>query len=236
MLHMAVTLTPLEILLQIVISQHLNESYCLTFVTEEPINFVLSQNFMNIVTNNTKGIFNQTLEVSERGCSDYLVRIKEPEEFMEIFEKVSQLGNTRRSDIKIVFLPFVDNKINSKKMLDVLSLPEASFVANLLLIIPSDQKAAGCKSYDLVTHQYVGPDVESTRPLHIDRWNSCSGTFDKNANLFPHDMSNLMEKSLKVACFTYKPYVLLDLDTSIEPLGRDGTEMRIVEEFCRYTF
>ncbi|CAH2075338.1 unnamed protein product, partial [Iphiclides podalirius] len=47
-------------------------------------------------------------------------------------------------------------------------------------------------------------------------------------------MSNLYGKVVKVSCFTYKPYVLLDLNPAVVPYGRDGMEIRIVDEFCRW--
>ncbi|KAL4706513.1 hypothetical protein ACJJTC_015711 [Scirpophaga incertulas] len=78
------------------------------------------------------------------------------------------------------------------------------------------------------------PESEVHQPYYLDRWNTCKEEFEENIYIFPHDMSNLNGKIVKVACFTYKPYVLLDIDPKIESLGRDGTEIRIVNEFCRW--
>ncbi|CAH2107283.1 unnamed protein product [Euphydryas editha] len=171
------------------------------------------------------------------GCSDYIVQLKEPEIFMTAFENVVHMGNVRKSDRKIIMLPKIDNNLvstNSKvELLNILSMKEASFVANILLILPSDT-LCDCEIYDLVTHKFVGPDYDNNKPIYLDKWNSCTSKFDNNVNLFPHDMSDLQGKIVKVAGFTYTPYVLLDLDTNIAPRGRDGIEVRIVDEFCRW--
>nr|AOG12846.1 ionotropic receptor [Eogystia hippophaecolus] len=224
----------IELLLHTILNQYLYNSYCVTFVSEIPLDINFSITFTCIVPD-PENLTNQLLEVSEKGCSDYVVRMKEPQEFMNAYEKVNHLGNARRSDKKLIFLPFLedDNTTNEtiSPLLNLLSMKETSFVANILLLIPSRETTAECKFYDIVTHKYVGPDKETNHPLYLDRWNSCTEKFVMNVNLFPHDMSNLYGKTVKVACFTYKPYVLLDLDT---PTGRDGMELRIVEEFCRW--
>lgn len=98
--------------------------------------------------------------------------------------------------------------------------------------MPSDNQE-NCTTYDLVTHRFVGENAHVQDPLYLDKWNLCTEKFYKNENLFPHDMNNLHGKTVKVAAFTYKPYSIFDLDTTTTPLGRDGTEMRIMDEFCR---
>ncbi|KAJ8732773.1 hypothetical protein PYW07_015372 [Mythimna separata] len=174
------------------------------------------------------------------GCSDYIVRMQEPQRFMEAFETVVHKGNVRRSDRKIIFLPY-DEEYNEEYDVDlpslVFSMKGSAYVPNILMIENNNNNVSNvseCKIFDLITHQFVGPDEESHIPKYLDRWDSCSQEFENRANLFPNDMTNLYGKTLKVSCFTYKPYVLLDVDTAIEPKGRDGVEIRIVEELCRW--
>ncbi|KAM3962355.1 glutamate receptor ionotropic, delta-2 [Aphomia sociella] len=227
-------LIPIEILIETIINQYLSKSYCVTVISEEPFNFNVSTCFTYIIPYATGNLTKQILDVSEMGCSDYIVRMREPRDFMISFDEVNHLGNTRRSDRKIVFLPTDNRETDIPNLLNILTLKETGFLANLLLIIPTFKNSSDCISYELVSHKFVGPDDESHQPLYIDRWNSCTRQFEYNSNLFPHDISNLYGKTLKVACFTYKPYVLLDLDPAVEPLGRDGTETRIMDEFCRW--
>nr|QEI46866.1 ionotropic receptor 41a [Galleria mellonella] len=227
-------LFPIEILLQTIINEYLNKSYCLTLVTETPFDIVIPISFTYIIPYETGNLTNQILEVSEMGCSDYIVKMREPKKFMVSFDEVNHLGNTRRSDRKVIFLPYDENQIGLQNLLDILKMKPTKFLANLLLVLPISRNISGCILYDLVSHRFVGPDEESDQPLYIDRWNSCTRKFENNSNLFPHDMTNLYGKTLKVAGFTYKPYVLLDLDPTVEPQGRDGTETRIIEEFCRW--
>jgi hypothetical protein len=227
-------MAPIEILIQSIFYQYLTDSYCISVVSEEPLEFIMNISHVNVSPNVTNHLAEQLLELSEMGCSDYVVRLRKPRDFMIAFEKVNLMGNIRRSDRKVILLPFNDDNQTRTELLNVLTLKETSFVANLLLILPkiSDDD---CLVYDLVTHKYVGPDKDSSSPFFMDQWDSCKSPFQDNVNLFPHDMTNLFGKTFKVACFTYKPYALLDIDSDIEPLQRDGTELRIVDEFCRYS-
>nr|XP_053602899.1 uncharacterized protein LOC128670906 [Plodia interpunctella] len=233
MIHIAFV-SPIEVLLQTIINQYLGISYCLTVVAETPINCMYPVSFTYIVPNDN--LTGQMLDVSEKGCSDYIVRVREPNLFMVSFDEVNQLGNTRRSNRKIVFLPAENDEYDTNKLLDILSLKQTSFVPHLLMIVPSANISGDeCQSYDLVTHNYVGSDDESSQLVNLDQWNSCTDKFHGNVNLFPHDMSNLYGKTFKIACFTYKPYTLLDIDSiEHEITGRDGTEMRVMDEFCKW--
>nr|BAR64800.1 ionotropic receptor [Ostrinia furnacalis] len=233
MLQDTVLFFPVEILLTSIVNLYLNSSYCLTIVSEKSLDLSISNSFTSMVPEDGDLLVNQLLQVSEMGCSDYIVKMRDPARFMAAFERVNHLGNVRRSDRKVVFLPYEDNNITRTDLLQLLTLKETSFLANILLILPSLESGL-CSIYDLATHKYTGPDDQVDQPYYMDRWNSCSLKFEKDANLFPHDMTNLHGKTVKVACFTYKPYALLDLDPLEEPLGRDGTEVRIVDEFCRW--
>ncbi|KAJ8732006.1 hypothetical protein PYW08_014736 [Mythimna loreyi] len=179
----------------------------------------------------------QIFNVSEMGCSDYIVRMQQPQSFMEAFETVVHKGQVRRSDRKIIFLPY-DEEYNEGYDVElpslVFSMKGSAFVPNILMIENYASNDSDCKIFDLITHQFGGLDDETNIPKYLDRWDSCSQEFENRANLFPNDMTNLYGKTLKVSCFTYKPYVLLDVDTAIEPKGRDGVEIRIVEELCRW--
>lgn len=227
-----------EILLQTIVTTYLNSSTCLALVLENNVIINVPNSFMYLYANNSDDLTYLMLNSSEMGCSDYIVQLNEPEIFMTAFENVVHMGNVRKSDRKIIMLPAIKNEnvvsTNSKeKLLSVLSMKETGFVANILLILPLETWS-DCMIYNLVTHTFVGPDNDINKPIYLDKWNSCTSKFDKNVNLFPHDLSNLQGKIVKVAGFTYTPYVLLDLDTDIAPQGRDGIEVRIVEEFCRY--
>lgn len=218
-----------------IINSYLHSSYCVTVVSKEHLNIKLPNTFMYIFTNSFEKLLNYTLNASEMGCSDYIVQMNEPEIFMNAFEKVAHMGNVRRSDRKIIMLlPQSTSNNSAEKLINILSMKETSFVANVLLILPSDSSRE-CDIYDLITHKFVGfSSDEKNKPLYLDTWNSCSKKFLKYSNLFPHDMSNLYGKTLKVAGFTYKPYILLDLDPTVVPEGRDGMDVRIVDQFCRY--
>lgn len=227
------TLLPIEVFLQtVIIKEYLQSTYCVSIISDSPLNVNFLVPFTYINFNGAEDFNDRLLQVSEKGCSDYIIKIQEPNIFMTVFENVTHIGNARRSDKKLIFLASEEND-NNDNLLDVLSMKETGFVANVLLILPDNSHADGCTSYNLVTHKFVGSDEEVSSPIYLDKWNSCVEKFEKNANLFPHDMTNLYGKTVKVSCFTYKPYVFLDLDTRIISLGRDGTEVRIVEEFCR---
>lgn len=225
---------PIEILLQAIVLKYLNSAYCVTIVSEEPLQIALANSYIYVFGNNTEFLVDLMLNASEAGCSDYIVQMNDPKEFIIAFDKVLHRGNVRRSDRKIIILPptrFGDENIPSNDLVEILRMRETSFVANVLLIV-STKTESDCEFYDLVTHKFVG-SINNEDPMVLDKWNSCTNTFETSVNLFPHDMSNLKGKIVKVAAFTYKPYVLLDLDNNSAPLGRDGMEVRIVDEFCR---
>nr|AMM70647.1 ionotropic receptor 41a [Heliconius melpomene rosina] len=227
-------LTALEILLKILIGQYLNSSYCITIISDEYLFLQSPKSFMYIYASNNETLTYQMLNASEMGCSDYIVQLNEPNMFFVAYENVARMGNVRKGDRKIIMLPTFHHLINgsSDVILNVLSNREASFLANILLIMKAESSPE-CHIYDLVTHKFVGIE-ENDKPVVLDSWNSCTEEFEKNVYLFPHNMSNVYGKIVKVTAFTYKPYVLLDLEPNITPNGRDGLDIRIVEEFCRW--
>uniref|UniRef100_A0A0V0J120 Putative ionotropic receptor IR41a.2 n=1 Tax=Cydia pomonella TaxID=82600 RepID=A0A0V0J120_CYDPO len=226
---------PIEILLNTIINNYLQTSFCLTFVTETElmINLPLNMSSMRIIPNNSE-LVQQILETSEKACTDYIIQMDEPRNFMIAFDKVNHVGDVRKSDKKLIFLPLEDEFYNPSVLTDLLSLKETGYVPNILLITPTGQKSSDCKVYDMITHTFVGAEEQIQNPLYLDRWDCCTEVFEKEVNLFPHDMSNLYGKKVKVGAFTYKPYVLLDLEPSLAPLGRDGIDIRFIEEFCRW--
>ncbi|XP_073951487.1 glutamate receptor ionotropic, delta-2-like isoform X2 [Choristoneura fumiferana] len=234
MLITTTVLHPLEVLLQILINNYLLESYCVTVITETKLIFRPPSNVTFMYIHAEINITNLILDASEHGCSDFIVQTSEPENFMAAFETVNHLGDIRRSNKKLIFLPLHDETFNASVLMNILTLKMTGFIANILLVVPSEKCPEYCNYYDLVTHNFVGPDAEVDDPLYLDRWDFGLEQFDKGVNLFPHDMSNMNGKTVKVAAFTYKPYVLLDLDPSDNVLGRDGMELRIIDEFCRW--
>lgn len=121
MLAPVTSLLPIEILVNTIINTFLNDnSYCLTIVSETPLNLNIKHSFIYLRPKTLDEFVNQVLAVSEIGCSDYAVHMKKPEKFMEAFEAVIHLGNVRRSDRKLIFLPFDDGAPNN--LLDLLSL------------------------------------------------------------------------------------------------------------------
>lgn len=222
------TLPSISILLQALVNQYLSDSYCMTFVLEQPIDFNINVTFTSITPNyeSVDNLTKQLLEVSENGCSDYIVYMTDPKVFMAAVDQTSRFGNSRRSNRKIIILP-----LSADKNLDLFSMKESTFVANMLMVLPKEESSIQCDIYDLVTHEFIS--IYDDQPLFLDQWNSCTQMFSKNVNLFPHDLRDLHGRVVRVACFHYTPYSLINLDPAIEPLQRDGMEIRIVDEFCR---
>nr|WCF43335.1 ionotropic receptor IR41a [Spodoptera frugiperda]WCF43350.1 chemosensory receptor IR41a [Spodoptera frugiperda] len=227
---------PLELLLNAIITQYMESAYCVTVFSDKPLSLTFTNSFIYLVPDEDN-LVEQIFNVSEMGCSDYIVCMRDPQNFMTAFERVVHIGNVRRSDRKVIILPYNEEyNENSDENLPslIFSMKGSEYLANMLMVVNRNSNNSDCKAFDLVTHQFVGPDDMSNLPIYLDRWDSCTQQFENDANLFPQDMTNLYGKTVKVACFTYKPYVLLDIDTAIEPLGRDGVEIRIVDEFCRW--
>lgn len=227
-----IQLSPLELLLDVLIKQYLSSTYCISFVIDTSVTFQSAMSFIYL-NPDEELLVKQILQVSEMGCSDYIVLMKEPQKFITALERVIHLGNVRRSNRKIIFLPHDANVSGASLASKLFSLKGSAFVANILMVAYPNKNDQVCALFDMITHTFVGNDDQVHTPLYLDRWNSCTRQFEKQTNLFLHDMKNLHGKTLKVATFNYKPYALLNLDTAIEPLGRDGIEIRIVNEFCR---
>ncbi|XP_068630673.1 glutamate receptor ionotropic, delta-1-like [Battus philenor] len=231
MLALNSTLLSIETLLHIILNQYFESSYCIAFVADEPLRLNHNHSFVYIKPDDDN-LTEALLKVSDIGCLDYIVSMKEPKNFIAAFDKTVHESNARKSDRKIVLLPISCRNEDTDHLFQILDMRETSFIANILIIVPSFDQTI-CESYDLITHKYVGVS-NNNQPFYLDHWNSNNKKFNNNVNLFPHDMSNMHGKVIKVSCFTYKPYVLLDLDSSRTPNGRDGVEIRIVDEFCRW--
>ncbi|CAK1604258.1 unnamed protein product [Parnassius mnemosyne] len=225
-------LLPVDILLQTLLNQYFASSDCIAFISDDSIQFNYNKTFVYIKPEEENFTL-LLLQVSEMGCMDYIVKVNEPQKFMIAFEKIAHFTNTRKSDRKIIFLQDYHQKDVKNNLLEVFKLKESSFFANILIIAPSRNETSSCEYYDLITHKFVGLSNHD-QPLYLDQWNSCTKKFYHNENLFPHSMTNMYGKVVKVSCFTYKPYVLLDLNPLLVPSGRDGIEIRIVDEFCRW--
>lgn len=225
--------SPISILLHALVNQYLSDSYCLTLVLDKPIDFNvnISYTYVDPVDSTVDDIMNQLLEVSEKGCSDYIVYMSDPQKFMAAFDRTNHLGNARRSNRKVIVLPFSSDEGYVEKSLELFSAKESTFIANMLVVLPNNETEINCELFDLVTHEFVR--IYEDQPLYLDQWDSCTQKFVKNVNLFPHDLKNLNGRVVRVACFTYKPYTLINLDSSLVASRRDGLEMRIVDEFCR---
>ncbi|CAG9115374.1 unnamed protein product [Plutella xylostella] len=160
--------------------------------------------------------------------------MSDPQKFVSAIEQVNHLGNARRADKIMMFLP-MDKDSDPKVLVDLLLLKEMAFVANLILILPanSTKSTDQCESYDIITHKFVGADAQANDPLYLDSWDACTQQLNTNTNLLPHDISNLQGKTLRVATFTYQPYTIVDIDPAKTPAGYDGLELRVLTEFCR---
>ncbi|KAG7298543.1 hypothetical protein JYU34_018183 [Plutella xylostella] len=170
------------------------------------------------------------------GCSDFVIQVDDPIDFAIVLEKVLFVSNTRRGDRKFIFVP--KRLDDSDEILNVLQTGIFTHIPNVILIVPTNKKVEAdekCEDYDIVTHKFVGPDEEDINiPMVLDRWNSCSKEFESNANLFPHDIANMYGRTVKVACFMYPPFVILNLDKQVARNGRDGLDMRVVDELCSW--
>ncbi|XP_048485868.1 uncharacterized protein LOC125490501 [Plutella xylostella] len=220
------------LLLQIIFQKYLSQSYCINIVSELNIYFpsnTTSVRFGNIDSDNI-------LATLDMGCSDFVIQVDEPIQFVRVLEKVLFLSNTRRSDRKYIFVP--RRLDDADKLLAVLQTEIFAHIPNVILIVQTNEKAEAnedCEKYDIVTHKFVGPNEEGVKtPIVLDHWDSCSKDFEINANLFPHDMANMGGRITKVACFNYNPFVILNLDEQVARNRRDGLDMRIVEDFCSW--
>ncbi|XP_048485863.1 uncharacterized protein LOC119691976 [Plutella xylostella] len=219
-------------LLQIILQKYMSHSYCLS---------IISENNVYLPTNTTSVRFgtidlDNILATLDMGCSDFVIQVDDPIHFAIVLEKVLFLSNTRRGDRKFIFVP--KRLDDSDELLNVLQTGIFTYIPNVILIVPTNKKVEAdenCEDYDIVTHKFVGPYEEDIKiPIVLDRWNSCRKVFERNENLFPHDIANMYGRTVKVACFMYPPFVILNLDKQVSRNGRDGLDMRVVDELCSW--
>ncbi|XP_028040690.1 probable glutamate receptor isoform X2 [Bombyx mandarina] len=227
-------ISPIEILLQIIINKYLSESYCLVVISETPLSVKLPMSFTYLDPKKEHFSVETLLKLSEEGCSDYIIRMEDPRQFMNALEEIRPMSMVRRSDKKLVIVPVTDDENSMEPILNLLTMKESSYYAHILLILPTQTERFECLAFNLITHRFVGSDSESKLPIILDRWYSCTNHFENNVYLFPNNLKNLNGKTMKISTFIYKPYVLLDVDTAVAPLGRDGIEIRMIDEFCRW--
>lgn len=85
-------------------------------------------------------------------------------------------------------------------------------IPNLVIISPSPHKndtktAVNDTSFDLITSRFVSEE-NNNDSLILDTFDVLSGSFDKNADLFPNKFMNLEGRIVRVALFNYKPYAI----------------------------
>lgn len=93
---------PVETILHIILKKYLAESYCFTIISEEPFEFTFSNSFIYINPNNCNDLVSILIDVTNKGCSDFIIRMREPQYFMYALDSAHYLGDVRRSDKTII--------------------------------------------------------------------------------------------------------------------------------------
>ncbi|XP_065072674.1 uncharacterized protein LOC135697028 [Ochlerotatus camptorhynchus] len=85
---------------------------------------------------------------------------------------------------------------------DIQNHPAIQEIANLLLIVPDG------RTFELLTHRYVGNPPEALELLHLDTYYPGNRSFLEGNSLFPNKLTDLMGKTYRLASFYLLPWVM----------------------------
>ncbi|XP_077285106.1 putative glutamate receptor [Arctopsyche grandis] len=228
-------MTSLNLLLNIIVNKYLLKTYCLTVLSKTHLDIIENIPIMRYDQTNISDPISMSsfiLKSFDLGCSDFIILLDSPQEFLSIFDENIHLTNQRRGNRKLVFLPSFADQTSRDKLISILQESTLSFVPDILLVLPACD-AVNCSDYDLATHKYVGTHGNGELVI-LDRWRSNNKTFARNTYLFPDKLTNMQGRVLKVATFSYKPYSIIQVDENDNIVGLDGTEMKTCIEFCKW--
>lgn len=190
------------ILTEILVNTYMKNS-CLLLITQE--NIYKGQQPLIIInsTDNFKTNFNSSLVF---GCENIIVQAPNTESTISDVEKLIKLSVHRLNDRKyLIFLPNTEQE----------KFPSLHFVPNVLFVVPIIYKDSnnilmnnGEVILSLRTQRFVGV-TENDAVIEIDKWFSRNCSFLKSSNLYPDKINNLKGRKLKIATFTYKPYIIV---------------------------
>jgi hypothetical protein len=220
-------MSSLERLLLVIINKFLLKTYCLSIFSDSPINLQIN---IPVMSFNTIQLAENILKSFELGCSDFIISIENPKEFLEKFDRTIRRTSQRRGNRKLIFASTRENRGN---LIDVLKMNESKYIPDILLILPKNcDTNNNCWSYELGTNKFAGKDGHQDLII-LDEWNYSNSSFVRDLNLFPDKLLDLKGKTIRIATFFCKPYILFDIDGDNRVTNLDGTDIRIVSELCR---
>lgn len=180
----------MDVLIKIILSQYFTKSSCIAVVQDglNGLNIETTTPLLWFTMNHTRNLFNHI------GCHAIVVQVQDPVETFQKLELEIKLHPDRFNKRRYLFIhdSQTDNWIN------IFRTTELNYVTDLLVVLASN--------YTLWTHKYVGS--QGSKPYMVDQWFSNNHSFLRNQNLFPDKLTNQMGRPLRVAMFSYEPYVI----------------------------
>ncbi|EDW01430.1 uncharacterized protein LOC6559759 [Drosophila grimshawi] len=180
-----------------------------------------------------------TVSIETSHCESFLVFGEYIPRFVAAFPKASMYSIWRSLYSKFVFA-YVADELGETIWQDDFFQEQP----NILFVVRSYSNAT---SFDLKTNKYVGPRSEHPEQLQLlDRFDAVGKRFQHKNKLFPDKLRDLQGRELIIAGFDYKPYaiikhrhtesnardVALSPDSELADVYIDGTETRVVLNFC----
>ncbi|XP_030387929.1 uncharacterized protein LOC115634384, partial [Scaptodrosophila lebanonensis] len=175
-----------------------------------------------------------TLSIEISHCESFIVFGSDIEEFVTAFERASMYSIWRSIYNRFVFAHEAGElEETCCKHLFFQDQPSILFV---------ERNQINGSTFELKTNKYVGARKDQAQLLLLDRYDALQQRFEYDSNLFPDKLRDLEGRTLTIACFDYRPYVVLKYNTTsnsrdvgVSPnqdVYIDGAEMRLVMSFC----
>lgn len=193
----------IDILANLIIQKHFDNSGCLIILTDQGNTFGYSGNLPVV---NVKGGYDSNrsyFNIHRFGCQGIIMKTNNPVSHFKHFEKDIKFSRERFNRRRYLLL---EGSLIEENLTDILFTDEINYVADIDFIQGKPDKTNEW-IFSIWTHSYVGDDVR--KRVLLDLWYSKNRTFLSNIDLFPKKLKNQKGRVLRMATFTYEPYTII---------------------------
>lgn len=193
----------LDILANLIIQAHFQNTGCLIIFTDEENSFHYSGNIPVLVFKIGYDYDRSNCYIHHFGCQGIIMKTNNPISHFKDFENDIKYSTERYNKRRYLLLEGSSMKEN---LADILLTDEIIYVADIDVIEGNFNKIEEW-IFSIWTHSYVGDD--SRQKVLLDLWYSKNKTFRNTNDLFPNKLKDQQGRPLRMATFTYEPYSIV---------------------------
>ncbi|GJQ86938.1 hypothetical protein Trydic_g11805 [Trypoxylus dichotomus] len=215
-----------NILINLILSQYFNNTSCLIILTQHRVEYFNYRGELPTVFITLRDTdVPKNLIFKYYGCKGIIVIGKDPTDIFENLELKMKFASDRFNFRRYLLISTQDFAGNVKS----LESKAMRFVEDILIICSNSSRHLKAFKedeyiFDLYTHTFVGSEEHLTDIIWLDRWYSGNRSFLKNSNLYPDKICDQRGRRLKIVCFTYKPFTIVN--------PPDGTDILVLKEYA----